>query len=133
MTAPSARQAYNHRQRQIGALVGKLQGLLVAHRDEAASDPLNWGYVGDQGRVIELLTETISALGGQVTIQSPAVKPGDRVRLIHMPSDPDPINPGATGTVVAVVGGDFPQVQVDWDDGRSLALLPGVDDFEVIS
>ena len=131
MTAPSARQAYDHRQRQIEALVARLRVLLAAHREEAAADRLNWGYVGDLGRVIELLGETVSALGGQVTVQTPSVKPGDRVRLIHMPSDPDPILPGALGTVVAVCGGDFPQIQVAWHDGRSLALLPGIDQFEL--
>jgi hypothetical protein len=131
MNGSSARTAYDHRQRQVLALVGKLQGLLVTHRDEAASDLLNWGYVGDLGRVIELLCETVSALGGQMTVQSPPVKTGSRVRMIHMPSDPDPIKPGATGTVVVATGGDFPQLQVAWDDGRSLALLE-VDDFEVL-
>jgi hypothetical protein len=29
-------------------------------------------------------------------------KPGDRIRLIHMPDDPDPIKTGAMGTVTAV-------------------------------
>jgi len=133
MNSPTAKQAYDHRQRVIRAHVAQLQALLDEHQKKAAADELDWGYVGDQGRVIELLTETLSALGGQVTIQSPAVKPGNRVRLVFMPSDPDPIQPGALGTVVAVVGGDYPQIQVEWDSGRSLALLPGVDDFEVIS
>jgi hypothetical protein len=60
-------------------------------------------------------------------------KVGDRIRLVRMPSDPDPIKPGATGTVTAVCGGDFPQIQVAWDDGgRSLALLPGIDQFELV-
>ena len=81
MTAPSARQAYDHRQRQIEALVARLRVLLAAHREEAAADRLNWGYVGDLGRVIELLGETVSALGGQVTVQTPSVKPGDRVTV----------------------------------------------------
>ncbi len=133
MNGPSARQAYSHRQRQIGALVGQIQGLLVAHRDEAASDRLNWGYVGDLGRVIELLGEMVSALGGQVTVASPEVKTGNRVRILYMPSDPLPIKPGTTGTVVGVTGGDCPQIQIQWDDGRSLAILPGVDHFEVVS
>jgi hypothetical protein len=134
MNAPTAKQAYDHRQRLIRAHVAQLLTLLDEHQKKAAADELDWGYVGDLGRVIELLNETISALGGQVTTQSPVVKPGDRVRLIHMPSDPAPIKPGTTGTVVAVTGGAFPQIQVEWDSGRSLALLllPGVDDFEVL-
>jgi hypothetical protein len=133
MNAPTAKRAYDHRQRVIRAHVAQLQALLREHREKAADDDLDWGYVGDLGRVIELLGETVSALGGQLTMPYPAVKTGGRVRLIHMPSDPDPIRPGATGTVIAVCGGDFPQIQVQWDNGRSLALLPGVDDFEIIS
>jgi len=59
-------------------------------------------------------------------------KPGDRIILIHMPNDPDPIPAGETGTVTDVVKGVFDQVQVDWDSGRTLCLIPGVDDWEVL-
>ena len=57
---------------------------------------------------------------------------GDRIRLIAMPDDPDPIPAGATGTVLAVTTGRFAQIDVDWDNGRTLSLVPGVDRFEVI-
>ena len=60
------------------------------------------------------------------------VKPGDRVKLISMPNDPFPIEPGSVGTVVAVTTGQFAQIDVDWDSGRSLCLIPGVDEWEVI-
>lgn len=61
--------------------------------------------------------------------------PGDRIRLINMPNDPNPIESGATGTVkevnsVQMFGED--QLIVDWDNGRSLGLLVGEDEFEVI-
>ena len=59
-------------------------------------------------------------------------KPGDRVRLIYMPNDPDPIPAGATGTVIDVTDGAFAQITVAWDNRRSLALVPGVDEFAVI-
>jgi hypothetical protein len=60
-------------------------------------------------------------------------RPGDRIRLLAMPDDPDPIPAGATGTVVHVTTGAFAQIDVDWDDGRALALIPGVDRFEILS
>jgi hypothetical protein len=40
---------------------------------------------------------------------------------------------GSTGTIESVTEGPLGQVHVQWDDsGRSLALIPGVDRFEVI-
>ena len=57
---------------------------------------------------------------------------GDRIRLIAMPDDPDPIPAGATGTVLAVTTGRFAQIDVAWDSGRALSLVPGVDRFDVI-
>jgi len=49
-----------------------------------------------------------------------------------MPDDPDPIPVDSTGTIESVTGGPLGQVWVRWDSGRSLALVPGVDRFEVI-
>jgi hypothetical protein len=60
------------------------------------------------------------------------VQKGDRIRLLHMPDDPDPIPAGSIGTVTRVTSGPLGQVSVDWDSGRSLSLVPGVDRFEVI-
>ncbi len=60
------------------------------------------------------------------------VQKGDRIRLLHMPDDPDPIMVGSTGTVTNVTTGPLAQVSVDWDNGRSLSLVPGMDQFEVI-
>ena len=57
-------------------------------------------------------------------------KQGDRVRCIEMPDDPNPIEPGAEGTVRHV--DDAKQIHVNWDDGRTLALIPGVDKYEII-
>ncbi len=50
-------------------------------------------------------------------------KRGDRVRLVLMTDDPDPIPAGTIGTVAGV----YPQrgwlqLDVDWDSGRSLML-----------
>lgn len=53
----------------------------------------------------------------------PAV--GDRVRMIGVMDDPDPMPVGAEGTVREVLGaGTFVQIDVAWENGRSLYLLP---------
>ena len=61
--------------------------------------------------------------------------PGDRIRLIKMTDDPNPIEPGTMGTVTSIntvylFGEDH--LNVDWDNGRTLSLLVGTDEFEVI-
>lgn len=50
--------------------------------------------------------------------------PGDRIRLINMPDDPNPID------TINMFGEDH--LNVDWDNGRNLNLIVGVDEFEVI-
>jgi len=60
------------------------------------------------------------------------IRAGDRIKLLHMPDDPDPIPAGSTGTIESVTDGPLGQVWVRWDNGRLLALVPGVDRFEVI-
>lgn len=65
-------------------------------------------------------------------------KKGDRIRLVFMDDDPDPIQPGQLGTVVDlnVIGSEqtrWLQIAVDWDDGRSLMLACPPDRFEIIS
>lgn len=51
------------------------------------------------------------------------LKKGDRIRLVSMPQDPDPIPIGSLGTVVAVRDQrEWTQVDVDWDNGRTLML-----------
>lgn len=57
------------------------------------------------------------------------VPAGTRIRLLDMPNDPAPIGFGTTGTVT---DGNGAQMWVDWDNGRNLALLVGLDKYEVI-
>jgi hypothetical protein len=54
---------------------------------------------------------------------------GSRIELVSMPNDPDALAPGTLGTVT---GGNGAQMYVDWDNGRTLILLPGVDRWVVI-
>jgi hypothetical protein len=61
------------------------------------------------------------------------LKQGDRIRLISMPQDPDPIPVGSLGTVIAVHNHrDWMQVEVDWDNGRSLMLSLPEDSIEIV-
>lgn len=62
---------------------------------------------------------------------------GDRVELLAMPSDPDPIPVGSRGTVVAIfdqmTGGErWQQVDVAWDNGRTLMLVIPPDRVRVL-
>lgn len=61
---------------------------------------------------------------------NPTVKKGDRIELIEMTEDPDPIEKGAKGTVQDVDG--LGHILVKWDNGRTLSLVPEVDRFKVL-
>ena len=61
----------------------------------------------------------------------PAV--GERIRLISMPEDPDPIPAGSLGTVRAIhPHHGWTQVEVDWDNGRRLMLSLPDDVVEIV-
>ena len=54
---------------------------------------------------------------------------GTRVRLIHM-DDSQAVPSGILGTVDHI--DDDGQLHMKWDNGRTLALIYGVDQFEII-
>ena len=56
--------------------------------------------------------------------------PGMRLQLHDMEDAQAPAI-GTCGTVVGV--DDVGQIMVEWDTGSSLSLIPGIDDFEVVS
>jgi hypothetical protein len=68
------------------------------------------------------------------------MKTGDRVRMVYMPNDPNPIPPGTEGTVEDInriqLGPrgerSFTQLRVKWDNGRSLMCVTPPDQLEVI-
>ena len=63
----------------------------------------------------------------------PSPRPGDRIRLVAMLDDPDPIPAGTTGFVTSVrQHGTWAQVDVNWDNGRKLMLAVPPDRFEMI-
>ena len=56
---------------------------------------------------------------------------GTRVKCLNMRDDPRPIPPGTEGTVTLV--DDIGSIHTRWDNGSSLALVPEVDDFIIVS
>ena len=56
--------------------------------------------------------------------------PGTRIRLNSMDDPYAPILPGTEGEVDFV--DDAGQLNMKWDNGRSLALIPGEDSFTVL-
>ena len=57
--------------------------------------------------------------------------PGTRIVLNSMGDDPHPIESGARGTVEVV--DDIGTVHCRFDDGRSLGLIEGEDDFRALT
>lgn len=60
---------------------------------------------------------------------------GDRIRLILMPDEPNPIPHGTTGTIKGITDVSFmgfTQYTVEWDGPYSLMLASPPDVFEVI-
>ena len=62
---------------------------------------------------------------------------GDRIRMVAMHDDPDPIPVGQVGTVVGLRrhgrGKDeWFQIDVSWDNGRTLMLVSPPDAFEIL-
>ena len=55
---------------------------------------------------------------------------GRRIKMIFM-EDPHPITPGTEGVIHNV--DDLNQYVVKWDDGRTLSVIPEVDQFEILN
>lgn len=54
---------------------------------------------------------------------------GTRIELIAM-NDPQAVPAGTLGTVAYV--DDIGQIHMNWDNGRTLALIEGVDEFRKV-
>ena len=61
---------------------------------------------------------------------------GDIIEMINMPDDPNPIPPGTKGMVVSYtsVGVPFDEdhMDVNWENGRNLSVIVGVDEIKVV-
>ena len=55
---------------------------------------------------------------------------GTKVRMIHMTDPYNPISKGTVGTVAYV--DDAGSVHMRWENGRTLAFIPGEDSVEII-
>ena len=60
-----------------------------------------------------------------------AYPPGTRVMLLNMNDRLAPVPEGTRGTVNHV--DDLGQIHMEWDNGRTLALVPGVDSFRTLT
>lgn len=56
---------------------------------------------------------------------------GTRIALDHMDDPYEPVPPGTRGTVAYV--DDMGQIGMNWDNGRTLSLIPGEDSFHRLS
>lgn len=57
-------------------------------------------------------------------------KTGTRIILHHMNDPYSPVPDGSKGTVSYV--DDIGQIHMNWDNGRTLALVPGEDSFSIL-
>ena len=61
--------------------------------------------------------------------------PGDTIRLIKMVDDPKPIEPNTIGVIREIIPIHMfneDHLDVDWENGRDLKLIVGLDQFERI-
>ena len=68
---------------------------------------------------------------GQVEYTRSCYPPGSRILLYQMDDPYAPVPSGTRGTVRYV--DDAGQIGVAWDNGRGLALIPGVDSFRKLT
>lgn len=54
-----------------------------------------------------------------------------RVEIIKMLDSFSPVPNGTRGTITRV--DDIGQIHVNWDNGSTLALIPGIDEFNIIT
>ena len=65
-----------------------------------------------------------------VTKKDKEAKEGMRVELISMSDDPNPVPAGTKGTISFIDG--MGTIHVEWDNGRVLGIIPGVDRYQLI-
>lgn len=63
-------------------------------------------------------------------MKDPNAKEGMRIRMVSMVDDPNPIASGEEGTIRLIDGMGY--IHVQWDNGRLLGVIPGVDQYELV-
>lgn len=58
------------------------------------------------------------------------IRPNNRIELDHMDDPYTKLKPGDRGTVAFIDG--IGQIHIKWDNGSSLALIPGEDQFHKV-
>jgi len=66
MAAKTAVQEYESRKRNIISKLAGINKLLKKHAKKQEQNPNNWGFVGDLGKVEELLSEIQNLLGAEI-------------------------------------------------------------------
>jgi hypothetical protein len=61
------------------------------------------------------------------------VEVGMRIKLIAMHEDPDPVPSGTIGVVTSVTTWNETIIGVKWENGRTLNIITGVDDYELLT
>jgi hypothetical protein len=59
------------------------------------------------------------------------LKIGDRIELVSMWDDPDPLLPGDKGIILRIEPYSK-TIEVNWDSGRTLSLIHDHDQFKII-
>lgn len=93
---------------------------------------VNRDFVTTKAAESFVASQTVSTLSERekVALIKETYPVGTRVRLDAMKDDPNPVEDGTYGTIDLV--DDAGQLHVNWDNDRSLALIPGVDEFTVL-
>ena len=81
-----------------------------------------------EGILVELVNDNIMYNKERESVLETYV--GKRIRMIDMKDDPAPIENGCEGTVVHTGCG---VISVNWDGGRTLGVVDGVDEYEILT
>lgn len=94
--------------------VRKENGAITAEQDKEVPDMNEWDRLHRQAQRYKEI-----------------YPPGTRIMLLDMRNDPNPVKSGTRGTVKVV--DDIGTLHCDFDNGRSLGVIPGEDSFRMLT
>ena len=94
--------------------VRKENGAITAEQDKEVPDMNEWDRLHRQAQRYKEI-----------------YPPGTRIMLLGMRNDPNPVKSGTRGTVKLV--DDIGTLHCDFDNGRSLGVIPGEDSFRMLT